>query len=213
MQYARLWGMNKSIVLTLAAAALLPSCAYMQTNKSVEELGRRYKGTELKNTSMSLHRQGADWYIGSPLGTYEKSYPIIHDSILFKSNNAPSYTLDVAEASTVYYPISAGTAACLQRNDGYAETYALADEIKRRNGQSLSELPKGTCIPIKASVVDSKQAATIISADDSDEVPVINQLLSGITFCAIDIPGTLVYNVAIPFMAPFVFFSEFFSGE
>ena len=32
-------------------------------------------------------------------------------------------------------------------------------------------------------------------------------------FVLVDIPGTLAYNVAIPIMAPIIFFSEFFSNE
>ena len=39
------------------------------------------------------------------------------------------------------------------------------------------------------------------------------KILKNIDLIVIDVPGTLVYNVAIPFAAPFVFFYEFYHDK
>lgn len=197
----------------LAAMLLLPCCAYMQTNKNVLESGAVYEGTELRADTITLHSKGGQWYIGSPRGQYAKRYPTIHDEVFFKENNHPTYTLQQAEAGKLYHQISAGTALSLLRKDGYAQMNALADEIRRLNSEPTTELRGASTHRIIAEVVNSDTPGTVMGK----RIP--QQPGSGTIFLAVvdkytlDVLGTVGYNIAIPFMAPFVFFSEFLSED
>lgn len=215
LQYDRLADMKKTAMLILISttALILPSCAYMQTNKNIEEKGVLYEGTELKKDNISLHRSQGKWYIGTPNGQYSKRYPVIHDSIFFKDNNDPVYTLQQTSGNSVYYPISDGTATCLQRSDGYAQTGALVTEINKLGSEAVYELKHASTRAIRAEVVQDKQPATIISRRISPPVSGGTKALSAISLCTVDVFGTIGYNIAIPFMAPFVFFSEFLEEE
>lgn len=196
-----------------AAMAFLPSCAYMQTHKNIEENGVLYKGAELKKDNISLVCSKGQWYIAAPAGHYSKRYPIIHDSIFFKEDNDPTYTLQQSTGTTNYFPISEGTATCLQRTDGYSQTGALASEINMLNGEVLQELKRPSTRAIRAELVEDEKPVTIIQEPVNMTEGSNKSFLSVIDMCTVDALGTLGYNLAIPFMAPFVFFSEFLSEE
>lgn len=206
--------MKKSTAISLAAvAALLPSCAYMQTNKNIRERGATYHGSELKAESLGLHRKSGKWYLSSPSGNYSKHYPVIHDEVFFKEDNSPTYTLMQTDGKRLYYPISSGTAACLQRADGYAQTDALVTEIQRFGESPMAELPGAAKCPIRAEVVQGKRTAMLPGPRSPQEPELSRRVLAEVDAYTVDAVGTLVYNVAIPFMAPFVFFSEFLSED
>lgn len=206
--------MKKSkLILATMAAAMLSSCAYMQTNKNIRELGATYHGTELKPETLSLHRKGSQWYLGSPSGEYSKRYPAIHDEVFFKDDNSPTYTLKQTDGGRLYYPISTGTATCLQRTDGYAQTDALATEIQRLGGTPQSTLPKATAHTIRAEVVPGQRSSMLPGKRSPQEPGMPARILAGLDTCTVDALGTAVYNVAIPIMAPFVFFYEFLSED
>lgn len=206
--------MKKSTAISLAAvAALLPSCAYMQTNKNIRELGATYHGSELKAETLSLHRKSGQWYLGSPSGHYSKHYPVIHDDVFFKEDNDPTYTLLQTDGKRLYYPISSGTAACLQRTDGYAQTDALVTEIQRLGGTPLAALPGASTSSIRAEIAQGKRTAMLPGQRTPQEPKLSTRILAEVDTYTVDAIGTLGYNVAIPIMAPFVFFSEFLSDN
>lgn len=205
--------MKKTIFATVVAATMLSSCAYMQTHKNILEKGAVHSGTELKAGSLSLHKKGGQWYVGSPLSDFSKKYPTIHDEIFFKEDNSPTYTAVGAPRGSIYYPISAGTAACLQRTDGYAQTEALATEIHTLNGAPLTDMRGGSSYSIRAQVVNADKPITIIGARTPEKAAAGTRVLAAMDKYTIDAIGTVGYNVAIPIMAPFVFFSEFLSED
>ncbi len=205
--------MKKTIVPMLAAILLLPSCAYMQTNKNILEKGAVYEGTELTKDNISLHRKAGQWYIGSPAGLYAKRFPVIHDEVFFKDNNHPTYTLQQAQPGKVYHRISTGTALSLMRNDGYAQTGALGSEIRSMNTEPLTELRAASTHRILADVVNDELPTTIVGKRSPQEPGVSARLMAGADKYTLDVLGTLGYNIAIPFMAPFVFFSEFLNED
>lgn len=205
--------MNKTIVPMLAAVLLLPSCAYMQSNKNILEKGAVYEGTELTKENISLHRKAGEWYIGSPAGLYTKRFPVIHDEVFFKDDNNPTYTLQQAQPGKMYYRISAGTALSLMRSDGYARTGALASEIRSMNTAPLTELHGASTRRILAEVENSALPVTVIGKRSPEKPGTSAQLLAGADKYTLDVLGTVGYNIAIPFMAPFVFFSEFLSED
>ena len=212
-KYGRMAGMKKStltlMLLSAATVGMLSSCAYMQTHKNIDEMGHTYRASELKSDNLALHRKGGQWYLSAPAGDYKKSYPIVHDDIFSRNNNDPTYSLKRATESRDYHPISAGTAASLQRNDGYAQTNGLVAEIVSQGKPTLTELPGAATYPIRAEIVNGKQPAVIVTSRTPEKTPTSLKVLSGIDMCTVDAVGSVVYNVAIPFMAPFRFFWEF----
>lgn len=198
----------------ILSACLLSSCAYMQTHKNVEEWGCRYRGGELTKEQLGLYHGNGQWYLSAPAATFKKDYPIIHDSVFRKGDNHPHHVLvKGTEEGTAYFPISAGTALVLQRTDGYAQLSSLAEEIKSRQQEPVFQLPSAQRFPIRAEIdANGKEPVNLVGKRSPESTPLVNQALSKLDFVVIDIPGTLAYNVAIPFMAPFVFFREFISG-
>ena len=212
-EYAIVRGMKKTSLLLVAVLALLPSCAYMQTHKNIEEMGCTYEGSELTGKNLSLHRKGNQWYLGSPLGVYEKNYPIIHDDVFDRDNNDPTYTAISLGNSRIYHPISSGTAACLMRDDGYAQTNALVTEILTLQKDPLTDLRGASTHSIRAEIAESASPAIIIRSRAPEETPLLNSTLSILDMCTVDLIGTCAYNCAVPLMAPVRFFIEFFSED
>jgi hypothetical protein len=205
--------MKKTIRTTLAVAALLPSCAYMQTNKNILERGVVHRGTELKAESLTLHKKGGQWYVGSPMSNFSKHYPTIHDEVFFKEDNSPTFKTIGEPEGKLYYPISAGTATCLQRTDGYAQTNALATEISSFQAAPIADMRGGSTYSIRAEVVDAAKPVTLITSHTPEHPGTGQRVLAAVDKYTVDAVGTLGYNIAIPFMAPFVFFSEFLSED
>lgn len=198
-------------------SACLSSCAYVQTRKQIEELGCEYEGKQLSvkqgNKLNKVYHQGNTWYLAAENVRLKKSYPLVHDSVLFTGNNAPEYRkIENSEEGISYHPISAGTAAVLQRGDGYATTDTLAAELTSTPGAWVSTLPNATAYEIKAEIPDNG-CHTIAGMRQPQETPMANQVLGALDFVFIDIPATAAYNAAIPFAAPFVFFGEFIKND
>ncbi len=195
----------------LAAATLLPSCAYMQTNKNVREMGRSYQGYKLTRPQ-HIYRSGNTWYVAATPATYRLSHDIMHDNV-FRKTNDPTMELQSEEATTIaYHAISADTAAILLREDGYAEGTTIAREIMASSTPWLDALPHASAHAVKAQLAGEADTAITYSPQPA-EVPFSYRVLSGLDFLLVDIPGTTIYNVAVPFIAPFVFFREFLSEQ
>ena len=180
-------------------------------------MGCEYEGKQLSvkqgNKLNKVYHQGNTWYLAAENVRLKKSYPLVHDSVLFTGNNAPEYRkIENSEEGISYHPISAGTAAVLQRGDGYATTDTLAAELTSTPGAWVSTLPNATAYEIKAEIPDNG-CHTIAGMRQPQETPMANQVLGALDFVFIDIPATAAYNAAIPFAAPFVFFGEFIKND
>lgn len=200
---------SRAIIRTclLTGSVFLSSCAYMQTHKNIEESFCQHAGYLLK-PDFQLLRAGNTYYLSIDKVSLTKSYPIVHDSIFLKDNNEPSIEQANDAATPVYKEISSGTAAVLQQSDGYAALDVLKDELNSSNTPWLESRPAGaaTC-RIKAEIAGEQVAW--IDKNNPTRVPVAVKAISTLDQVVIDWPGTILYNVAIPVMAPFVFFYEF----
>lgn len=201
----------RHIICLAAAGSLLSSCAYMQTHKNIEEAYRTHKGYELTN-KLELYRAGGQYYLAAKQQWLRRHYPTIHDTVFLTGNNDPSYTPANQETLKVYHPISTGTAQVLQNSQGYAEISVLTDELNSSAGSWQTELPAGaTACTIKAEIAGTSH--TWLAGEEASSIPLTGTLLSTADKVIIDWPGTLLYNISIPIMAPFVFFHEFLNEQ
>lgn len=196
----------------LTSSVLLSSCAYMQTHKNVEESFQNHTGYEL-TPGLELYSAGSNYYLSAKKKALRRHYPAIHDSIFFKGNNQPTYEeIGAGPGRVVYKTISSGTAAVLQASDGYADLTVLSDELKNSESSWVEQLSShAQRRSIKAEIVG--QPVTWIEDTGTDKVPFAGKVLSKIDEVVIDWPGTVLYNVAIPVMAPFVFFHQFLTED
>lgn len=205
---------NRAIqrISTLFICAIaLSSCAYMQTHKNIEESARVMPGYHLAS-HVSLYKAGGNYYLELDTQKLRKHYPTIYDSILLKQNNAPWFTKAGQGDTKVYCPISEGTATVLQRKDGYSELSVLKAEVETSRKQWTDSLPEGArrC-NISAELTGN--AETWADEAAAPAVPVGMKVAGTLEQVVVDWPGTVLYNAAIPFMAPFVFFHQFLTEE
>lgn len=214
-QYVTLLSMKKSFLWLALFSLLTCSCAYFQTHKNIRAGGTKYSGCQLKQEEISLVQHGSQWYIKAPALTLQKQYPAIHDSVLLTDNNAPTYTPCEEPTGHFYLPISTGTATTLTLADGYANIHDLAGEITRLQSDSpfARALPSSRTHRITAQLDGSGTPTIINYSAKPQEVSWTRNLLSKVDFVLIDVPGTVLYNVAIPVMAPIIFFKDFLNEE
>lgn len=195
----------------LTGSVFLSSCAYMQTHKNIEESFIQHDGYQL-SPDFQLFKAGKSYYLSIDKMSLKKTYPVIHDSIFLKDDNAPSLEPIAGTSATVYKEISAGTATVLQQNNGYGDLSVLKDELNSSNTPWLDDRPAGaeTC-RIQAEIVG--QTVTWTDKNSSTDLSTGIKILSTFDQVFIDWPGTLLYNVAIPVMAPFVYFHEFLNED
>ncbi len=197
------------VLSLLAAAALLPSCAYMQTHKNVKELGRSYQGYKLEKPRQLFRSQGT-WYVVATPASYRQKHDFVHDNVFRKTNEPTMELHEEATGQVSFHAISDNTATVLLRQDGYADSATIAREISGSNSPWLSTLPAASVHTVKAELVGEE--STAITYSPTPAQPSLGyQLLSGLDLLLVDVPGTVAYNVAVPFIAPFVFFYEFLS--
>ncbi len=199
-------------ILALAlAASLLSSCAYMQVHKQVEEQGRSFRGHQF-DSPKQVYRLGEHWYLAATPAEFRLHHPAVHDSVFQGNTETEMRLIGEPGAKVAYHPISAGTAKVLMREDGYADLQTLADELSTQPGSWRSELPGAQAYPIRAQLVGTPVA---ITPDESTpaEPSVGTKALGSVVFVLVDIPGTLAYNIAVPFMAPYVFFRDFMAED
>lgn len=196
--------------IILCFGVLLSSCAYVQTHKNVEELGSYFDGELLSKQSMALYKRGDQWYLSATKARFKLHYPVVHDSVFQKNDSSPEFRLIPGRNdSVVYHPISAYAAQILQRSDGYYQLRALSDEIHRTAGEWVEELPGAQRVPIAAEIGGKQSVFYMEEKRVPQNKPLWSKALGKVDFILIDVPASVVYNVAIPFMAPFVFFYEF----
>lgn len=195
----------------LTGSVFLSSCAYMQTHKNIVEYFSQHTGYRL-SPDFQLFKSENRYYLSADRVSLEKRYPVVHDSIFLSYNNEP--ILEPADSTTtrVYKEISAGTATVLQETDGYAELSVLRDELNSNDSPWEESIPADSAAcKIKAEITG--KPVTWIDEQIQTQVNPVVRLISSAEQVVIDWPGTVLYNVAIPVMAPFVFFYEFLTEE
>ena len=203
--------MLRAVILTLCF--FINSCAYIQTHKNVEEIGSHFEGEILNAGTMALYKYKDQWYLSAHRASFKLSYPIVHDSIFRKNDSSPQFNLtNIQSDQSIYHPISSYAAFILQQKDGYFQLSELVNEIQRTSGEWVDKLPGAQRYPILAEIGD-KQIAYMEDKRVPSSKLFISKVLGKIDFIVVDVPGTILYNVAIPIMAPFVFFYEFAQGE
>ena len=195
----------------LSALFVLNSCAYMQTHKNVEELGSYYEGYVLNCQDLRVYHNPTikKWYINAHPAHLKLHYPSIHDSVFRRSDNLSSFREIQVMPDFVYFPISESTAQVLLRKDGYIQIEVLADEIQKSFGSVVEKNSTLKSHSILAQIDGNKSFQISSGIRVPSQKNLINQVLSKVDLILVDVPGTLAYNVAIPFVAPFVFFNSF----
>lgn len=209
----------KKLLFPLLMLLNLSSCAYVQTHQNVQEFFTQRAGDELA-APLKLGKVGGSWYLctKSCAGGVTKHYPVVHDEILLDGHNEPQLEEGqggVDKNAPTAWPISAGTATVLMREDGYATLETLADEMLRSKAGRLHSLPRDMQFyPVKAQIVGTEKPTYLLR--DGDAAPELNLAQKAVVQAdrvLVDWPLTAAYNCAIPFMAPFVFFYQFLTEE
>ena len=191
--------------------AFLSSCAYMQTHKNIEEAGREHTGYRLQSP-LKLYKAGGQYYLEAELQQLRVHYPVIHDTIFLNKNNAPTFSSTGQGNSTVYFPLSAGTGEVMQRQDGFVELETLKGELLGSSADCFTSLPdKAQECRVRALV--QGDTTTWLNTGASTRPNAAATILGAVDRVVIDWPGTVLYNAAIPVMAPFVFFYQFLTEE
>lgn len=188
----------------------------MQTNKNIAEIGAHYVGAELRADNMKLYNRAGEWYVAAPKVLLERRYPVIYDTVYLDRDNKPSESVmeTSGDGSQLYMPISAGTAKVLQHQSGYAELASLVKESHSSGKPSTESLPDAESHIIRANVETKNGDVAYYVSNRVPEQPSLPiRVLSQLDKYTVDVIGTLVYNVSIPFMAPFRFFSEFLTED
>lgn len=193
------------------SSVFLSSCAYMQTHKNIEEAFREHTGYRI-SPNLELFRAGGNYYLAVEKQQVRIHYPAIYDSIFLDGNNEPELKTIDNTHTKVYRQISKGTAEVLQRHDGYADLAVLSDELKNNPYSWESHQPPGSRSCALSAHINGN-TVTWIDNETTPEAPIAARLLSTTDRVLIDWPGTVLYNVSIPIMAPFVFFYEFLNEQ
>lgn len=206
--------MKKLTTSLLAAALCLSSCAYVQTHKNIAEAFHDNEGYRVVEP-LQLYSVGGTWYIAVQPETLRLHYPVLHDTIFLDTDPNPTYRTVKVKDGLQYHRISSQTAHVLLRSDGYYTLESLMEEVDAMKQEPITSLPRGAS---KHAILAQVQANTGKSVAKTtkrtpESTPVVGKMLSGLDFIVIDLPVSVVYNVAIPVMAPFVFFHRFISGE
>lgn len=207
-------GVKVPFISILALAACLSSCAYLQTHKNVREAFHQCEGYRLVEP-LQLYSSGNSWYLAVRPETMRKHYPTLHDSVFLDNNTDPTYSSIQVHQNLCFLRISSGTAKVLQRSDGYYTLKALMEEMHTLDAEPLQALPAGGTRHQVLAMVEAHEGdnnAMVVSRTP-ESTPVLGQVLSAVDFVCVDFPGSVAYNVAIPVMAPIVFFRHFFFDE
>lgn len=198
----------------LAMALCLSSCAYIQTHKNVREAFHEYEGYRLVEP-LKLYSAGGTWYLAVQRESMNLHYPILHDSILLENDYEPQYRTAKVHEGMQYHRISAGTAHVLLRSDGYYTLPSLFEEMNAMNSEPVATLPAGARQHTIQARVDANASRSVSKPTKRipENTPLYANALAGLDFVCVDLPCSVAYNVAIPVMAPFVFFYNFIGGD
>lgn len=196
----------------------LNSCAYTQFNKQITEKATVYNGFAVE-LPLSLYSSQGGWFVKVRKLEVQKIKPFVHDSIML--TNTSKEALGTPKPFSYYteyqyIKISDGTAAVLQRTDGYATLETLCDELKAGYQQGcLSELPDSMQHRVHAQIKTEQGNIAYVAADGQPirKPGMGTKVLSKAALVCVDVPGTVIYNVSMPIMAPFIFFHDFITDK
>ncbi len=200
-----------ALALLLISSILISSCAYMQTHKNIEQWGTYQDGFKVIKPDYIYLSQG-DWYIKTEQYKLQRHYPIVHDSVFLEIMDYKLIPISQCEG-IVYHRISQGTATVLQRKDGYATLSTLSKEIERDAHCGHSTLPHASKKHVRALIHAGKDTDLVIKKPVEPSPSFGVKTLSNLDLVFVDTPGTIIYNIAIPFAAPFVFFYSLSKDE
>lgn len=207
--------MKKSLkvaLMLLFSASWLTSCAYVQLHKQVESDARPHKGFYIEKPEYVYYYSG-QWYLKAEEVDIRKDYPLVHDSVLLNEDNSPK-PIVLKSDGEIYISISEGTAKVLQRNDGYASLSTLRDEMVSGSILNKIDAPmKKYQVRAQVESKSSQKEYHIFGGDEETSLSFGTRLISTGALLLVDTPGTVLYNAAIPIMAPFVFFYDFFKED
>ena len=209
-----MYGVKILTLSMLVCGLCLSSCAYLQTHKNVKEAFHVCEGYRLVQP-LQLYSAGGAWYLAVQPETMRMHYPTLHDSIFLENDTTPTYNTISKDKPLQYHRISGSTAKVLQRSDGFYTLSSLMEEMKSMDSKPVATLPSGAGRHQVRAVVEAHEndnRATLVSRTP-ESTPVAGQVLSAVDFVCVDLPGSVVYNVAIPIMAPIVFFRDFLSEQ
>lgn len=206
--------MKKAVSCLVLAALALSSCAYVQTHKNVVEAFHTHHGYRVEQP-LRLYSTGNAWYLAVQPEKLRLHYPVLHDSIFLDKVNSPEYRTIGQGGAPRFYRVSAGTAHVLQRSDGYYTLASLVEEMRSINTEPVEKLPAGASPKPILAHMEIEQGINVpsISARTPEKTPLAAKILGGLDFVLVDAPLTLAYNIAIPVMAPFVFFHDFLKED
>lgn len=188
----------------------------MQTNKNIGEIDAHYVGAELRSGTIKLYSRAGEWYVAAPKVLLERHYPVIYDTVYRNRDNSPTESVveKNVDGSQLYIPISAGTAKVLQHRNGYVELLSLVKESHSSGKTPTDSLPGAQAHTIRAHIETKKgEVAYYVSNRIPEQSGFPIRALAQLDKYTVDVIGTLVYNVAIPFTAPFRFFSDFLTED
>ncbi len=208
-------------LLLLTLIAFVPvsvsSCAYTQFNKQIEEKSTVYNGFSVE-LPLALYSSQGNWYVKVRRIDVQRIRPFIHDTVMLKDSAPFTYGTEKPLSHYTdyqYIKISDGTASVLRRADGYATLETLCDEIKSNYRSATKEIPEGIQHRVYAEIKTVQGNIAYIAPDGKPirQPGIGNKVLSKLALVCVDVPGTVVYNVAMPIMAPFLFFRDFLSED
>lgn len=201
----------------LSVSLLLSSCAQVQTHLRIRESGTTYEGIALDPPQV-LYTQGGRSYVVVDRHRMVKEYPILRDRIFLTQQNGEPETRILhpasdAEPRRIYVPLSASTAQVLAHEQGYCTMDVLLDEVSAHMSEASTVLPGSGEAPVRALIDGGRRLHAFEETRSPKEPSAAKLWLSRVDRAVIDAPATLLYNVSIPVMEPFVFFYEFFTDE
>lgn len=199
-----------TVLLTLPTS--ISSCAYTQFNKQIEENATTYNGFAVE-LPLSLYSSQGNWYVKVRKIDVRKIRPFVHDSIML--DNSRKLTFGTVKPLSYYTDyqyirISKGTADVLRRTDGYASLETLSDELRSNYSSVVSELPESMQHRVYAEIKTEQGNIAYIAPNGAPirQPGVGTRILSKLALVCVDFPGTVIYNVSMPIMAPVLFFRD-----
>lgn len=204
--------MKRSLFLLSLGVLLMPSCVYMQTHKNVEQIGSTTPMGKLERDR--LYRVGNDWCLKAHEVNTKLDYPIVRDET-FTGNTRPPIVSEAGPLSEepIYIPVSEGTAAVMQREDGYVHIGDLVSEMECFKRYYTSEEARGRVHPAGAVRAEAagESGAVFVNLGKPSTPSMAGSVLGTADLVLVDAPATLAANALLPVIAPFYFFVDFLS--
>ncbi|MGN0875012.1 MAG: hypothetical protein ACI4OZ_07480 [Akkermansia sp.] len=204
--------MKISLFLLSLGVLLMPSCVYVQTHKNVEQIGSTTPMGKLERDR--LYRVGDDWCLRAHEVNTKLDYPLIRDEA-FTGNTRPAIVSEVGPLSEepIYIPVSEGTAAVMQREDGYVHIGDLVSEMERFKRHYTAEQARGKVRPAGAIRAEAagESGAVFVNLGKPSSPSAVGSVLGTADLVFVDTPATLAANALLPVIAPFYFFVDFLS--